>query len=403
MLILTCKLGNEIINCYDGTRSKEQLKKWAAKKILLCPVCGKPYEYCHGKVKTPYFRHMDKTECEDLYSEPESEEHLNGKRILYEWIKKQKGVTNAVLEGWLPDTKQRPDVVFEYKGKQYVIEYQCSPIATEYIERHELYQAAGINDIWICGTEKYLKNNMREKFLQGQVQYFFDSSLCNFIYVNDYYYLLRYNREKVLPEKYHHGQSDFYGSNINNFIFKDGQVIHKTLKNLNEAVDKHKIRVKKEFEYKEKLQKEFEAKSKYILDKIRSDLFFDYSSYNICSVKRKNKNIYLYANDLIRVDKLNHYLDDLGAFSCSTWKIYINTKNGQYTLKAYPIVLSSSDYRYFHILCKSKTFDSKKLIYYSKNLESFKSDLIDLMKENRQYALDHYNPNERIMEVRESE
>ena len=96
MLILTCKLGNEIINCYDGTHDKEQLKKWASKKILLCPVCGKHYEYCHGKVKTPYFRHMDKTECEDKYSESETEEHLNGKRDLFEWIKKQNGVITEI-------------------------------------------------------------------------------------------------------------------------------------------------------------------------------------------------------------------------------------------------------------------------------------------------------------------
>ena len=161
MLILTCKLGNEIINCYDGTHDKEQLKKWASKKILLCPVCGKPYEYCHGKVKTPYFRHMEKNECEDLYYESETEEHLNGKRDLFEWIKRQNGVTNAVLEGWLPETKQRPDIMFEYDGKKYVIEYQCSPIATEYVERHELYKASGITDIWVLGTEKYLELSMR--------------------------------------------------------------------------------------------------------------------------------------------------------------------------------------------------------------------------------------------------
>ena len=91
------------------------LKKWSKKKILLCPVCGKPYEYCHGEVKTPYFRHMDKAECEDKYSESETEEHLNGKRDLYEWIKKQNGVENAVLEGWIPETKQRPDIMFNYK------------------------------------------------------------------------------------------------------------------------------------------------------------------------------------------------------------------------------------------------------------------------------------------------
>ena len=61
--MLTGKIGNEIINCYDGTHSKEQLKKWTKKKIILCPVCNRPYEYCHGKVKTPYFRHMDKEKC----------------------------------------------------------------------------------------------------------------------------------------------------------------------------------------------------------------------------------------------------------------------------------------------------------------------------------------------------
>lgn len=175
MLILTCKLGNEIINCYDGTHDKEQLKKWASKKILLCPVCGKPYEYCHGKVKTPYFRHMDKTECEYLYSESETEEHLTGKRELFEWIKKQVGVTNAVLEGWIPETKQRPDIMFEYNGKKCVLEYQCSPIATEYYERHNLYKASGIIDIWICGTKKYIGEGKRLNTLEEISRIYYDS------------------------------------------------------------------------------------------------------------------------------------------------------------------------------------------------------------------------------------
>lgn len=175
MLILTCKLGNEIINCYDGTHDKEQLKKWASKKILLCPVCGKPYEYCHGKVKSPYFRHMDKTECEYLYSESETDEHLIGKRDLFEWIKKQDGVTSAVLEGWIPETKQRPDVMFNYGGKKYVIEYQCSPIASEYYDRHDLYKASGIVDIWICGTEKYLGKGKRLNTLEKESRLYYDS------------------------------------------------------------------------------------------------------------------------------------------------------------------------------------------------------------------------------------
>ena len=173
--MLTCKLGNTIINCYDGKYSKESLKEWSAKKILMCPVCNKPYEYCHGEVKSPYFRHIDKTKCKSLFSEPETEEHLNGKRDIYEWVKNQDGVIDAVLEVWIPKTKQRPDIMFTYNKKKYVIEYQCTPISSEYIKRHELYELAGINDIWICGTEKYLDPKKRLNTLEKSARLYYDS------------------------------------------------------------------------------------------------------------------------------------------------------------------------------------------------------------------------------------
>ena len=173
--MLTCLIGNEIINCYDGIHTKEQLKKWSKKKILSCPACGRPYEYCQGKIKSPYFRHKDKEECIDRYSESETEEHMQGKKDLYEWVKSQHGVTNAVLEAWISETKQRPDIMFEYDNKKYVIEYQCSPIASEYLERHELYNAAGILDIWICGTEKYLGRNKRLNTLEKCRRLYYDT------------------------------------------------------------------------------------------------------------------------------------------------------------------------------------------------------------------------------------
>ena len=155
--MLSCLLNGKRINCIDGEYTRDQLKTWAKKRILICPACEKPYEYCHGKIKIPYFRHMDKMECEDRYSEPETDEHLTGKKDLYEWLKNQPRVTDCELEGWIPGTKQRPDIMFKYNGQQCVLEYQCSPIASEYYERHELYQSAGIQDIWVCGTKKYFQ------------------------------------------------------------------------------------------------------------------------------------------------------------------------------------------------------------------------------------------------------
>ena len=74
--MLKCKIGNQEINCFDDKYSKEQLKIWSKKNILKCPSCGKTFEYCHGKIIPPYFRHKDKVICNDLYGELETKEHI---------------------------------------------------------------------------------------------------------------------------------------------------------------------------------------------------------------------------------------------------------------------------------------------------------------------------------------
>lgn len=173
IFILICKIGEKYINCYDGTYDKDTLKSWSKKGILKCPYCGKQYTYNHGKIRIPYFKHLN-SDC-SIYGEPETEEHISGKIDIYEWLKLQNDISDIVLEGWLPDTKQRPDIMFKYKNKQFVIEYQCSPIASEYIKRHELYQALGINDIWICGTEKYIGENKRLNTLEKNSGLYYDS------------------------------------------------------------------------------------------------------------------------------------------------------------------------------------------------------------------------------------
>lgn len=332
MLILTCKLGNEIINCYDGTHNKEQLKKWSSKKILLCPVCGKPYEYCHGKVKTPYFRHMDKAECEDKYSESETEEHLNGKRDLFEWIKKQKGVTNAVLEGWIPETKQRPDIMFEYGGKKCVIEYQCSPIATEYVERHELYQASGIIDIWIAGYEKYFKPNSRHKFLEDYIDGYYNPETNIFKIGNgtDQYKFM--DKISMKRKSFH----------LNSFVFEGYSVILKTYKdkdfdnlydlhitrknnaeeNIQNRMNESESRIKSISKYVEKFNGTF-GKYHYYSNKSKT-IFYLYGNNNSnfykLDVKTEKKGFYKRIFDIKRNIEIAKLLDDtLCNFENDNW------------------------------------------------------------------------------------
>lgn len=151
---LTCVVGSNTINTFEY--DKEQIRKWSNKGILKCPLCGEKMIYKHGEYKIPHFAHECSCEIEKqlIYSQPETEEHLGGKRVIYEWLKTQ-NVENLKLESWIPETKQRPDVYFEKDGVRYVVEYQCTPIATKYAERHRLYELAGIKDTWVFGVEKY--------------------------------------------------------------------------------------------------------------------------------------------------------------------------------------------------------------------------------------------------------
>ena len=134
---------------------------------MICPDCGKPYEYCHGEIVSPYFRHKEKSlDCDEIYKEPETDEHIKGKTALYKWllsISDECNLENIHLEYYIKETRQKPDIYFEQNGERYAIEYQCTPIATEFLKRRELYRLAGINDIWVLGYDKYTGGKVIEK------------------------------------------------------------------------------------------------------------------------------------------------------------------------------------------------------------------------------------------------
>lgn len=276
--MLTAKVGDSIINCFDGTYDRYRLKQWSNKGILKCPVCDGDYEYCHGEVISPYFRHIGK-ECNGYYSETETDEHRNGKLLIYNWIKDQKGVLNCKLESWVPETKQRPDIYFEYNGKKFVIEYQCTPIASEFLIRRELYKLAGITDIWILGVEKYRINidkngdpchENKYKIIEQELKindylFYFDSK--NKIFISDSKILLNQGllqTLKTLPyffkvnnfklfDSYRLNGDFIFIENIQNFIFdnyaiKLNNYIIDMLKTIESHIVRESLRIVKELD-----------------------------------------------------------------------------------------------------------------------------------------------------------
>lgn len=203
--MITCQVGKKKIDTFSY--EPKQLREWSNRGLLKCPICGAKMIYNHGEFKIPHFKHEKNYDCPDIYSEGITEEHIKGIELLYSWLQQQEGVTNIELEKWIPDTKQRPDIYFEYGGEPYVIEFQCSPIATKFLERRELYGLNEINDIWILGCEKYDINNFID-----------DISLSK-----EYYKAKRYATKTIEKEIYDSERKILYLDTINKNICKVGE------------------------------------------------------------------------------------------------------------------------------------------------------------------------------------
>ncbi|KYC97252.1 hypothetical protein B4102_0907 [Heyndrickxia sporothermodurans] len=152
--MLTAITKNRELYCLLYPESKEKLMKIRGKTPLYCPQCYEEVIVKIGKIKIPHFAHKTNTKCTS--SEPESERHLQGKIDLFSWLKAQR--LNVEMEKFFPEINQRSDLYVQKHGKKYAIEFQCSAIPIEEIEkRTEGYSSIDIVPVWLLGGEPYQK------------------------------------------------------------------------------------------------------------------------------------------------------------------------------------------------------------------------------------------------------
>jgi competence protein CoiA len=153
--MLTAKLTNgEYLSLVDSTNI-EKLKNLRDKKKFYCTGCKQQVILKLGTKKRPHFSHLKNSNCH-AYSEPESNYHLEGKIQLYHWLMAQR--LHVELEKYLPSISQIPDLLTRVQWKEIAIEYQCSSIPEELLQkRTKGYIKQDISPIWLLG-EKRLKH-----------------------------------------------------------------------------------------------------------------------------------------------------------------------------------------------------------------------------------------------------
>ncbi|GED68352.1 hypothetical protein BRE01_20540 [Brevibacillus reuszeri] len=130
--------------------SDDFLRLWSRKQ-LRCQQCGGAVYYRHGSRVKPHFAHVAKTRCE--YSEPETLEHIMGKKLLKTWIEMTYPSNVTRQEYYLEEINQRADIITVFpNGHRLCIEFQCSPISERILKRRiDGYESINVSQVWILG------------------------------------------------------------------------------------------------------------------------------------------------------------------------------------------------------------------------------------------------------------
>lgn len=137
----------------------EKLGQLRKTEQYYCPACKQEVILKLGTKQAWHFAHKPHQSCSDE-AEGETSYHIEGKKLLYEWLTKQ-GL-EVSLEPYLQDVKQRPDLLLKISNNSYAIEFQCAKIAPEiFLKRTHSYQTHHYTPIWILGGNqlKRIKGN----------------------------------------------------------------------------------------------------------------------------------------------------------------------------------------------------------------------------------------------------
>lgn len=132
------------------TLTKEKIAVLKKTSQFFCPTCHEKVQIKAGKTKIPHFAHLPKSDCPARVG-GEGPYHLAGKLQLYYWLKQQ--TSNVLLEPYIREINQRPDILMYLNKRKIVIEFQCATTSVSEIRTRTIsYQSLGIKPIWIMGA-----------------------------------------------------------------------------------------------------------------------------------------------------------------------------------------------------------------------------------------------------------
>ncbi len=157
--MLSAKTEKGLIISLNEYSDIEEIKKLQVTHNFYCPVCNERVMMRLGLHRRWHFAHFRQSTCGT--SEGESDYHLQGKELLFDWFSKQN--IQVDLEPYISSIQQRPDL---YLPQPYhiPIEFQCSTIRDQlFLKRTFQYKKIDKPPLWILGGNR-LKRSSEQIF-----------------------------------------------------------------------------------------------------------------------------------------------------------------------------------------------------------------------------------------------
>ncbi|GKU24075.1 hypothetical protein CFOLD11_09010 [Clostridium folliculivorans] len=328
---------------------EKQWKKAGEMNELICDECEASVIFRCGKVNIPHFAHKSDFQGGNpcSYSD-ETEEHIEGKKLLLNYMKLLYPDIYAEVRYKLPERK-RADLYFKFEdGQELIIEFQRQRLSVSYWDnKREFYKKLGLNNIWfLSGKKEDLEELIREYQLTFWNRMILNDSNNTILYLdveqkqitiikkvtvidndtNELIYDKLFNRTygltdiKILPDG--SIECDFNAS----FNTERDKFVQEYLENKRrEAEERERLRIELEEKKKKRLEEQ-ERRRKEEIEKLErlsqvakqntyttdrtdawSDIGYSRKSYSSDTYKQKPKKSYEYysRNDDYYKDKVN--------------------------------------------------------------------------------------------------
>lgn len=158
-----CIYKNKAIYAFDIFGENETIKNDLEKEIrkasanceLFCDECGKPVIFRYGKIREPHFSHKKNIDSNSCSYGFETEEHIEGKKLLYKYMKKL--YPDAFVEIRHKFEKKRiADIYIKFiNNKELVIEFHRNNLSVKYWdEKRDFYKSLNIKNIWFLNQKE---------------------------------------------------------------------------------------------------------------------------------------------------------------------------------------------------------------------------------------------------------